>query len=52
MYGLDQLCLTCGTLSIFAVRKIDHFRINQYINRDINYVAPLDVEWNLPDYND
>ena len=23
MYGLDEFCLICGTLSTFAVRKID-----------------------------
>ena len=27
MYGLDQLCLICGTLSTFAVGKIDRSRL-------------------------
>ena len=32
LYDLDQLCLICGTLSPFAVGKIDHSRESAYIN--------------------
>ena len=31
MDGLGQLCLTCGTLSTFAVRRIDHIRLSNTI---------------------
>ena len=39
MYGLDQLCLIYGTLSTFAVRKMD--RLRKFPAMIVKYVAGI-----------